>query len=62
MLFKRQIAEDDLVALHSHIVRQPGDRGLAVVDIFRLENAKVVEHWDVIQEVPATAANPNGMF
>jgi predicted SnoaL-like aldol condensation-catalyzing enzyme len=44
------------------IVREPSDRGFAVVDIFRLENDKVVEHWDVIQEVPEHVANPNGMF
>jgi predicted SnoaL-like aldol condensation-catalyzing enzyme len=60
--FKRFIAEDGLVAVHSHMTREPGDRGLAVVDIFRLENDKVVEHWDVIQPVPATAVNSNGMF
>ena len=60
--FKRFIAEEDLVAVHSHMTRGPSDRGFAVMDIFRLENYKVVEHWDVIQEVPGHAANPNGMF
>jgi predicted SnoaL-like aldol condensation-catalyzing enzyme len=60
--FKRFFAEENLVAVHSHMTREPGDRGLAVVDIFRLENDKIVEHWDVIQPVPATTANPNGMF
>jgi len=44
------------------MTREPSDRGFAVMDIFRLENYKVVEHWDVIQEVPEHAANPNGMF
>jgi predicted SnoaL-like aldol condensation-catalyzing enzyme len=60
--FKRFFADENLVAVHSHMTREPGDRGLAVVDIFRLENDKIVEHWDVIQPVPATTANPNGMF
>jgi predicted SnoaL-like aldol condensation-catalyzing enzyme len=60
--FKRFIAEENLVAVHSHMTREPGDRGLAVVDIFRLEKDKIVEHWDVIQPVPATAENRNGMF
>jgi predicted SnoaL-like aldol condensation-catalyzing enzyme len=43
-------------------VRFPGDPGLAVVDIFRLEGEEIVEHWDVLQEVPANPVNPNGMF
>src|SRR5688572_20405368 len=53
--FKRIIAEEDLVVVHSHMKREPSDRGLAVVDIFRLDNDKVVEHWDVVQEVPEHA-------
>lgn len=59
---KRVIAEGDMVVTHSHLVLKPGDRGRALADFFRLEDGKVVEHWDVIQEVPESAANTNGMF
>ncbi len=60
--FKRQVAEGDLVVMHSHLVRIPGDSGVAVMDIFRLENGKIVEHWDVLQEVPESSVNNNTMF
>jgi predicted SnoaL-like aldol condensation-catalyzing enzyme len=60
--FKRLVAEGDLVVVHSHLVRKPGDRGMTVMDIFRLENGKIVEHWDVLQEVPESPANNNTMF
>ncbi|HTY64116.1 MAG TPA: nuclear transport factor 2 family protein [Acidobacteriota bacterium] len=58
----RVIAEGDLVAIHNHVTSGPNDRGRAVVDIFRVVNGKVVEHWDVIQDVPAKSANENTMF
>ena len=59
---KRVIAEGDMIITHSHLDLEPGNPGRALADFFRLENGKVVEHWDVIQDVPAESANDNGMF
>lgn len=59
---KRAFVDGDHVIVHVHVVRFPGDPGLAVVDIFRVEGDAIVEHWDVLQEVPAKPVNPNPMF
>jgi predicted SnoaL-like aldol condensation-catalyzing enzyme len=59
---KQVFADGDYVILHVHSTRTPGTRGRAIIEIFRLENGKIDEHWDTIQEIPETSANPNGMF
>ena len=58
----RSFSDGDYVILHVHNQREPNTRGFAIVDIFRLENGKIVEHWDVRQEIPETSANANGTF
>jgi predicted SnoaL-like aldol condensation-catalyzing enzyme len=60
--FKRAIADGDLVMIHSRLTTSATDRGTAVADIVRFKNGKIVEHWDVLQAVPETAANDNTMF
>jgi predicted SnoaL-like aldol condensation-catalyzing enzyme len=62
---KRVIAEGNMVATHSHLDLEPDSSdnpGRALADFFRLEDGKVVEHWDVIQDIPKASANNNGMF
>jgi len=62
---KQVIAEGNLVALHVHSVVKPGTLGRHIVDIFRVQDGKVVEHWDVIQEITEPLYPPiddNGLF
>jgi predicted SnoaL-like aldol condensation-catalyzing enzyme len=59
---KRAVAEGDMVVTHSLLKTSPEDRGTAAADFFRLEEGKVVEHWDVLQPVPESAANDHPMF
>lgn len=51
--------DGDLVFLHVHSTETPGDRGRAIVDIFRVTNGQITEHWDVVQPVPEPTANTN---
>ena len=61
--FKKTFCDGDYVIVHVHSKKNPNDRGRAIIDIFRLdENNKVVEHWDVAQEIPEKPKNDNGMF
>lgn len=62
---KRVFAEGNYVIVHVHAVREPGQRGNAIFDLFRLDdNGKVLEHWDAVQPIPdpEKAMNKNGMF
>jgi predicted SnoaL-like aldol condensation-catalyzing enzyme len=59
---QRIIVDGNLAAVHVRVRQNPQDRGFAVVDILRLENGMIVEHWDVLQPVPERSANPHPMF
>ncbi|HEX9945325.1 MAG TPA: nuclear transport factor 2 family protein [Thermoanaerobaculia bacterium] len=59
---QRALQDGDLVAVHSHIRQQPGDRGAAVVHIFRFKGNRIAELWDVGQAVPESSPNELGMF
>lgn len=58
----QSFADGDYVILHVHSIREKGTRGSAIVDIFRLDDGKVVEHWDAVQPIPEKSANTNTMF
>ncbi|WP_150667409.1 nuclear transport factor 2 family protein [Pandoraea anhela] len=58
----RAFADGDFVILHVRKVRHPGDLPIAIVDLFRLEKGKIVEHWDVSQPTPAKTVSGNSMF
>ena len=62
MTVHRMIVEDPYIVVHLHGQSAPDDLGAAAVDILRVENCQIVEHWDVTQPVPETSANDNGMF
>lgn len=59
---RRIFSEGDHVAAHVHAVRVPGQRGVAIMDMFRLADGKLVEHWDVMQDIPEQSQNSNGMM
>lgn len=59
---KRILADGNMVMVHTHSRMKPDERGSAVVDIFRVQGCKVMEHWDVLQPVPEKSANSNTMF
>lgn len=60
---KRMVAEGDLVVVHHNFKFDANGLGLAVMDIFRLDDeGYICEHWDVMTPVPENASNKNGMF
>jgi predicted SnoaL-like aldol condensation-catalyzing enzyme len=59
---QRTIAEGPFVAVHSRLRQPAGRPDIAVVHLFRFEDGKVAEFWDVAREAPAQSPNPNGMF
>lgn len=59
---KHAIEEKEIVTVHSHVKQNPDDLGGAVVHIFRFQDDKIVELWDVGQPIPENSPNKNGMF
>lgn len=59
--FKRVMVDGDMVMVHSALSGM-ADHGSVVIDLFRVKDGKLVEHWDVIEAVPAVVANKNTMY
>ena len=59
---QRIVVDGEFAVIHLHGQPDPAALGGAVADIYRLKQGKIVEHWDVLQPVPAKAANPHPMF
>ena len=59
---KRIVAEGDYVFVHLHAKREPNETGLAIVDIFRLEDGKLAEHWEVRQPIATSELHGNSMI
>ncbi len=59
---KRAFVDGDHVTVHYHVRRWPGDLGWAVIDIFRVEDGLIAEHWDVMQDIVEGGPNPIGPF
>ena len=60
--FAHVFADGDIVILHSHHRAAENDLGRAIIDLIRVENRKIVEHWDVVQAVPESTVSGNSMF
>jgi predicted SnoaL-like aldol condensation-catalyzing enzyme len=58
----RVASEADLVFLHARFTPEPGSQSYAIADVFRLENCKIVEHWDVVAPPRDGQPNPNSRF
>lgn len=57
---KHLLADGDIVAVHTHVATPQGD--LATVDLFRVEDGKIAEHWDVVQPIPDHLPHPHKML
>lgn len=58
----RMIADEDIVTMHMEMTFTDGSPTLAIVDIWRVENGKLAEMWDIPQPVPAATVSGNSMF
>ena len=62
-IIRQVLAEGDVVAVHTQISSsKPSEGGLRQVHLFRFSGDKIVEYWDITQNVPENAPNAAGAF
>lgn len=59
---KQTLVDGNLAALLLHARPTPDSRGGAVFDLYRFEGGKIVEHWDIKQDIPATTVSKHPFF
>lgn len=63
LVIRAVLADGDLVAVHTQISgSNPGAGGLRQVHLFRFSKDKIVEYWDITQNIPENAPNAAGAF
>lgn len=58
----RRFGSGEFVVTQHHVFRHEGDPGVVISDTFRVVGGKIVEHWDIHQDVPANKVNPLTMW
>lgn len=61
-IIKHVLVDGEYALVHHHLIRKPGERGIAAMDMFRVRDGLIVEHWDVLQPMPENSINPHAMF
>lgn len=59
---KQMVAEGDRVVAQVHLKFDPESAGVVIVEIFRIEDGKLAEHWDVISPIPENPPFPKPIF
>lgn len=59
---KRILVDGNMVIIHLQGRKDKESRRTSMADIYRLENGKIVEHWDKLQSIPENCINPHPMF
>ena len=62
LIVKHVLGEDDLVIVHSHLILNTDEAGMIVAHLFRFQGDKIVEMWDIGQQIPTNSPNKDGAF